>query len=157
MCTFLFGKTGIYYRGGLRHSQSTSALFPPKLADATEDDDFLRSSIMPPSNSRRRHSSVFYDGELSRFKKALENSSTFIIIGWSAKGSDEYYDEIFNEIFQNNDREVTVYIIDKIDTSERVKELFGDRCQIKSLQLDGFTGESISKLKERLKDEISIS
>jgi hypothetical protein len=157
MCTFLLGKTGIYYRGGLRHSQSTSALFPLKLTDITEGDTFLRTSIMPPTNSRRRHSSVFYNEELSRFKTALENSLMFIIIGWSAKGSDEYYDDIFKEVVQNSDREVKVYIIDKMDISEQIKELFGNHCQIKSIQVDGFTGESISKLREHLKEEISIS
>lgn len=156
MCTFLMGKAGIYYRG-VRHSQSTSALFPLKLTDITEADAFLRTSIMPPTESRRRHSSEFYDNELSRFKTALEKSLIFIIIGWSAKGSDEYYDDIFKKAFQNSNREVNVYIIDKMDTSERIKELFCNYCQIKSLQVDGFTGESSSKLREHLKAEISIS
>lgn len=157
MCTFLLGKSGVYYRGGLRHSQSTSALFPKKLADISETDDFLRASIMPPTNSRRRHSSVFYDEELLRFKSALMNSSIFIIIGWSAKGSDEYYNEIFNEALQTDNREVKIFIIDKMDTRERVKELFGSKCQIKSFQTDGFTGESVLKLKEVLRREITTS
>ncbi|MGI0016488.1 MAG: hypothetical protein ACREBU_23960, partial [Nitrososphaera sp.] len=95
MCTFLWGKQGVYYTG-LRHSQTTRAIFPERLADITEQDNYLRTSIMPPTNSRRRSSSDFYDEELMRFKASLNESSIFIIIGWNAKGTDQYYDEIFN-------------------------------------------------------------
>ncbi|OHB82946.1 MAG: hypothetical protein A3J73_03645 [Planctomycetes bacterium RIFCSPHIGHO2_02_FULL_38_41] len=150
MCTFLWGMSGIYYRGGLRHSQSTSAIFPKKLSDITEHDDYLRSSIMPPTKSRRRHSSKFYSEELQRFKIAINESSIFVIIGWSAKGTDKFYDEIFRKSFHLKNDRAKIFIIDKVDTRDRILELFGPEAEIKDLQTCGFNQNSALSLEKSI-------
>jgi hypothetical protein len=144
MCTYLMGKNDIYYRG-IRHSQTTSALFPEKLSDITEKDNYVRTSIMPPTNSKRRHSSVFYDDELLRLKKALSESAVFIIIGWSAAGADEYYNYVFHDTI---DCASEIFIIDKNDTRLKIQELFGSKAQLMQIQTDGFTEASVQNLRQ---------
>lgn len=146
MCSFLKGNTEIYYKGG-RHSQSTISIFPEKLSDITEGDTFLRSSIMPPTKSRRRHSSKFYDKESHRFRSALKASDIFIIIGWSAQGSDTFYDCVFRGCKESfEEHKPKVFIIDKKDTTSRIKELFGSNSQVNYLCTCGFKEESICEL-----------
>ncbi len=150
MCTFLWGVSGICYRGGLRHSQSTSAIFPSKLSDPTKRDNYLRSSIMPPTKSRRRHSSQFYSEELQRVNTALNESSIFLSIGWSAKGTDKFYDEIFGDSFHRKNARVKIFIIDKVDTQDRILELFGNEAEIKDLQTCGFNQNSVLSLEKSI-------
>lgn len=100
-CTFLQGPTGVFYRGG-RHSHTHSATFAPKLADISADDRFVRTSVLPPTNSRFRHGSQFYEDEKHRLISALTDSDTVVIIGWSARGPDNFYREIFRSAFASN-------------------------------------------------------
>ena len=154
MCTFLRGKGDIYYRGG-KHSKATSAIFPLALKDIAEDDQFARSSIMPPTELRfRRHSSDFYKKELHRFKTALKKSKVFIIIGWSASGTDRFYHKIFRPIFRSRPRSPQLYVIDKsfnrkegVDLQNNLKGLFGNDIQIKDMQMCGFNEAAVEKLR----------
>lgn len=155
LCTFLNGTNGIYYTGG-RHSQATTALFPEKLSDISETDNYLRSSIMPPTNSRRRHSSSFYEDELSKLKLALLKSSLFIIIGWSAKGTDNFYNDLFSDALTKNSKNKRLFIIDRAQGGDqrnlvnRFCKLFCMSSDQINFNYDGFTKESVIKLRHIL-------
>jgi len=152
MCTFLRGTTEVFYRGE-RHSKTTTATFPPKLADISSEDRFVRSSIMPPTDSRYRHKSKFYDQERQRLIQALIDCETFIIIGWSASGTDSFYQNIFHPIFRDNTRHPRLYVIDwspdgapDTDLQNRLRELFGDNVTLQDIQMCGFNKATVENL-----------
>lgn len=156
MCTFLRGKTDVFYRGG-RHSQTTSATYPPKLTDISPTDQFVRSSILPPTHSRHRHGSQFYTEEEQRLRQEPSNCNEFIIIGWSASGTDNYYQDIFRPIFKAQSPGPRLYVIDwrpdgvqDPDLRNRFLNLFGDKVTFKSWQMCGFNEAAVEELEQSI-------
>lgn len=159
MCTFLRGPEDVFYRGG-RHSQTTTAVFPERLADISPDDRFVRSSILPPTNSRFRHMSKFYACEAQRFEKALEESETVVVIGWSASGADTFYDDLIRPLWQRNARGPAVFVIDyqSEDTRQhdsnalldRLQYLFDGKATFKEVEMSGFSEATVKKLRRFL-------
>lgn len=153
MCTFLRGTTNVYYRGG-RHSKMGSAIFPLALSDVKDDDIFVRSSIMPPTDSKLRHKSDFYELECLRIKKDLTESKIFVLIGWSARGSDHFYRrKIFQPAFQNRSHSPQLYVITKsstkkefVDLQNNLGKLFGDKMKLRNMQICGFNEAAVEKL-----------
>ena len=152
MCTFLRGPREVYYRG-LPHSHTTVAIFPQKLADIRPDDKFVRSSIMPPANSRFRHMSEFYEQEKNQLITALSESDGFIIIGWSASGTDEFYKEIFTPIFQN--KSPRLYVVNRSSDGARdsdletgLRQVFGGGAIFQDVQMCGFNETAVERLEQ---------
>lgn len=158
MCTFLRGQDGIFYRG-VRHSSTTSAIFPLKLKDISPEDTFVRSSILPPTNSRFRHSSDFYRVEEERFIKALNESTIIIIIGWSASGTDDYYQNIFHNLYQDRSTDLApnLFVIDyspdgspDINLQNRLRNLFCGKAKFIDFQMCGFKRTAVEHFKKIL-------
>ena len=151
MCTFLRGSKEVYYRGG-RHSHTTSAIFPARLADISDDDWFVRSSILPPSRSRYRHRAAFYEQEASRFENSLVGSDIIIVIGWSGMGADDYYEPIFERARRTRSSRPRLVVINKALDDQRghgecvvrrLSELFDVTIEPDDLLMDGFTEVSV--------------
>jgi len=109
--TYLLGTDNIYYAGG-RHSNSEYNFYQKWMADINTDDTFVRSSILPPTDSFQRHNSVFYTEEKTKLINSLKDIDVVINIGWRAAGSDDFYKSIFEPIFANSDTNPTLYLID---------------------------------------------
>lgn len=154
-CTFLLGDQKIFHEGG-RHSQTSMAIFPKELRDISHNDNFLRCSILPPTESRFRHSSVFYDEEVRRMKSSLTNCEAVLIIGWSAGGADSFYRNIFEIASKNRPSGPDIYIIDKSSKVEaknltnRVNKLFNNTATVKHTNVCGFDEEAVRKLERCL-------
>lgn len=156
-CTFLRGSGDVFYLGG-RHSHKNVATFPPRLNDLSVNDKFVRSSIMPPTRSRFRHGSSFYQQEERRFRDALRRCQVFVIIGWSARGTDSYYHEVFEEFRQRNSSPAAICVVDKRDNGEsacdleqNLRTLFGDGAEIKDVQVSGFSEGAVKQLGRMLR------
>ena len=112
---------------------------------------------MPPTHSTYRHDrSVFYQKEERRLKEALRDCETFIIIGWSAGGTDDYYDSVFAD-FRKSSAGSRLYVIDKSPTGrrnsgleKRLRKLFGRNATLVNVQMCGFSEEAVEKLKRSL-------
>jgi hypothetical protein len=152
-CTFLLGDQEIYYRGG-RHSQTTTAIFPEQLEDISPKDNFLRFSILPPTISRFRHGSIFYVDEMTRMQSSLNDCDAVLIIGWSANGTDSFYEDIFATALENKSSGPDIYIIDKSskeeikNTANRVCALFNYKAKVKNININGFDEEAVRVLEE---------
>lgn len=156
MCTFLRGNVDVFYRGG-RHSKTTSSIFSKLLADIADDDKFVRSSIMPPAESRFRHKADFYCEEKYRFKAAPMESTVFILIGWSASGTDQFYYTIFREALQDKSLSPRLFLIDysndgtsNADLEDRLIKLFGQNAILEDVQMHGLNEAAVKQLGELL-------
>lgn len=159
MCTFLRGTKDIFYRGG-RHIVKDAngiecSIFPKALTDINKQDKFVRSSIVPPSGSKLRFRSSYYKQEQRRLKLALTESEIFIIIGWSASGTDRYYQKVFRPIFNDPARtnKPRLFVITKtsdfkecLNLHENLKNLFGRNMKIDEIHLCGFNESSVDRL-----------
>ncbi len=96
-CTFLRGRDAVFYSGG-RYSQTNTGLLQQELADPKACDEYLRSSIVPPSDSDFRYRSRFYSQEERRFVEAVATSRTILSIGWRAAGTDDCYQQRFAKL-----------------------------------------------------------
>ncbi len=155
MCTFLRGQADIFYCGG-RHGQTTFGLFPRRLADMGSVDEDVRSSILPPTNSRWRHEHKFYDEEVDALKAVLTQSDVVAIIGWSARGADSFYEKIFRDAMGQRQRPPRVTVVDKtsdgkpnVDLESRARKLFGEKVNLCGWW-QGFSCEAVEWLRDRI-------
>ncbi len=154
-CTFLRGSNEVYYSNG-RHSHAHRATFPPVLRDIRTDDRFVRSSILPPTHSRHRHGSQFYEEEKERFVRAVCNGDDLVIVGWSASGSDTFYIDLFREESRDHSNKPRLHIIDRSDggapnleLEERLQKLCPGST-VASRSMHGFTEAAVEALRRAL-------
>jgi hypothetical protein len=154
-CTFLRGQSAIYYSGG-RHSTLTTAILPARLADIRATDSFVRSSILPPTESRHRREAIFYEDEQRRMLATIYDADCVVVVGWSAAGTDGFYKRIFAEVRPRHRRSRRLFVVDRCDGRQmeelvgRLSDLLGGGTTLTWSWREGFSEEAVRALSTEL-------